>query len=700
MIEKLARLLTRRPRLVALIALAAIVPSLLGYAATRVNYDILSYLPKDLASTQGEQLLEEPFHMAATSMLVVENMPAGYTDDLLCEIRELPGVSNALWISDLVGIQLPQAMIPARYREVFYSGDCTMMIVQYEKPAAAEETMDAIAAIRGICNEKCFLAGFSVVIKDMRILVDREMPIFILLAVVLALGAMALTLESTVLPFVLMVNIGLAIVYNIGTNFIFGEISYITKALAAILQLGVTMDYSVFLYRRFEEERSRYADVRDAMAQAVTAAFRSLGGSSLTTIAGFLAMCAMRLTLGKDIGIVMAKGVLFGVLTVIVILPSLLLIADRQIRQHLHKPLLPRFDRLNGFLVRHRVILSAAAVLMILPAYYAQGHINIYYKLDEALPRDLPSITANEKLKSSFDMATSHYVVLRDDLPSVQMERMESEIRDTDGVTGVICYHSILGTGIPDFFVPRAVREMLKQGGYQLMMINTSCETASDAAAEQLTALNEIITGYDEGALITGEAALTKDLIEVMGTDFQTASLISLCAIFVIVMVVFRSISVPVVLVAMIELAIFVNQGISYFTGAEVPFIAPTFISCVQLGATVDYAILMTTRFREEIQSGKDRFAAAAIAGSVSDPAIITSALVLLGATLGVALVSSIDFISAVCVMLARGSVLSALMIIFLLPPVLCLCEPVFRHTSLHWRKEPAKKAEEAVVSK
>ncbi len=697
MLEKIAHSLSRKPKLVALIAVALLIPAAIGYAATRVNYDILTYLPQDLESAQGMNLLEEPFQMAATSMLIVEDMPAGYTNSLINEIKDVPGVSTAVWISNMVGIQIPTDMIPASFRDLFFSGEGTMMIIQYEKAGASEETMNAISEIRSICNEKCFLAGFSVVIKDTRDLVDKELPIFVGLAVVLELAAMLLTMESTVLPFVLLANIGIAVLYNFGTNVFLGEISYITKAIAAVLQLGVTMDYSVFLYRRYEEERGNYDDKRDAMAQAIVAAFRSLSGSSLTTVAGFAALCFMRLTLGRDIGVVMMKGVVLGVATVILVLPSLVLLADKQIDKHKHKSLLPDFTGLNRFILKHRIAIVVISVVLALPAYYAQKHASVYYKLDESLPRDLPSIVANGKLKDEFDMATNHFILLRDDLSAADMSEMENRLNEVPGITGMISYHSLLGTGIPDFFIPEEVRDMLKQGGWQMMMLNSSCETASDQAAEQLRQINAIVKEYDEGAMVTGEAAMTEDLIETTAVDFVVTNYISILAIFLIVMIVFKSVSVPAVLVAAIEFAIFLNQGVPYFTGTEVPFVAPTVISCIQLGATVDYAILLASRFQEELRAGKDRHEAALIAGASSDASIITSALVLFCATLGVSFVSSIDLIGAICVMLARGAVISALVSIFLIPSLLCVCEPLFNKTSLYWRTEKPKNKAAAV---
>ena len=705
MVEKIAHKLTRRPQLVALVALLMLIPAILGYAATRINYDILSYLPQDLPSSRGEQLLEEPFKMAATSMLIVENMPAGYTNRLIQDIKEVPGVSSAIWISNLVGIQVPVEMIPANFRDMFFSGKATMMLIQYDHAGASDETMEAIEQVRRVCNENCFLAGFSVVVKDTRDVMDSELPIFVGLAVLLALVAMSVTLESTVLPFVYLASIGIAVVYNFGSNIFLGEISYITKAIAAVLQLGVTMDYSIFLYHRYEEERGRYNDKRDAMTQAIIAAFRSLSGSSLTTIAGFLALCFMRLTLGRDIGIVMAKGVVLGVATVILVLPSLVLIFDKQIDKHKHKTLIPSFEKVNNFIIAHRRPLVVITLLLFLPAMYAQKHAEIYYKLDESLPRDLPSIVSNEKLKNDFDMATSHFVVLRDDISASDMNELETRMDQVPGITSVVSYHSMLGTGIPDFFVPSEVKDMLRQGGYQLMMINSSYEPATDQVARQLDQMNEIIFDYDPNAMVTGEGAMYRDLIDTSAVDFQVTNYISIAAIFLIIAFVFRSVSVPLVLVATIELAIFINQGCCYFLGTEIPFIAPTIISCVQLGATVDYAILMTSRFQEELRAGKAREEAIRIAAASSDASIVTSALVLFCATLGVSFVSSIDLIGSICVMLSRGALISALVSIFLMPAVLYVCEPVFNKTSLSWRltpqpRERQEKREAAPVGK
>lgn len=689
MIKKLAHGITRRPRLVVLIAVLLLIPSILGAAGTGINYDILTYLPKNLRSSQGEVLLEKPFHDAATSMLIVEKMPAGYTDNLLRAVKKIPGVSNAVWISDTVGVQIPTDMIPANLRKMFYSGKSTMMIIQYDKPGASKETMNAIGKVRAACNKQCFLAGFSVVVKDTKDLVDKELPVYVGLAVVLSLAAMLLTLESTVLPVVFLLCIGLAVLYNFGTNLFLGQISYITKAIAAVLQLGVTMDYSIFLYHRYEEERSNYDDNRDAMAASIVAAFTSLSGSSLTTIAGFLALCFMQLTLGRDIGLVMAKGVVLGVITVILVLPAMLLLFDKQIQKHVHKSLLPNFDRVSHSIVTHRKRFVALFLLLFIPFVYAQKHTQVYYKLDNSLPRNMPSIVANEKLKSDYNMATTHFVLLRDSVSSSDMAKLERQVKKVDGVTSVVSYHSLTGNGIPDFFIPKEIRNMFKRGGYQMMMVNSKYTAATQSVSRQLKALQRIVGKYDSAAKITGEAALTDDLITTSAVDFRVTNYISIAAIFLIIAIVFQSISVPLVLVATIELAIFINQGIPYFTGTVIPFISPTIIGCIQLGATVDYAILMTSRFREELRKGRDRKEAIQIAASASDPSILTSSLVLFCATMGVSMISDIEIIGSICTMLARGALISAVVSIFIMPSILCVCEPLFAKTSRNWRTEP-----------
>ena len=693
MLEKIAHHLTRKPKRVILIAVLMLIPSVLGAALTRINYDILSYIPQDMDSAKGEALLEDPFQMAATTMLIVEGMPPEYTHQLQQQVEQVPGVSSAIWLSSLAGIQFPQEMMPESIRDVFFSGDSTMMIVQYDKPGASGETMQAIDQVRALCNQKCFLAGFSVFIRDTKSLISKEMPLYVVMAAVLSTIAMCVTMESWLLPVALMLSIGLAILYNFGSNLFMGEISFITQAIAAVLQLGVTMDYSIFLYDRYMEEIAHFDDRRDAMAVSIVSAFKSLSGSSMTTIAGFLALCFMRLTLGRDIGLVMAKGVVLGIVTVILVLPSILLVMDRSIQKYRHPCVRLNTTGLNAFIARHSKGFVVLFLLLFVPALYSNSHTMMYYKLDESVPQDMPSILSNNKLKDDFGMASTHFIVLRDDLDRGSMVELEEAIEALPGITSMVAYDKLLPSGIPDFFIPQDIKKLCKQEGYQMLMVNSSYVTASDAVAQQLNDLDALLKSYDPNAYITGEAAMTKDLIEVADVDFKTTNYLSILAILVLVSIAFKSLSIPVLLVATIELAIFINQGIPYFTGTEVAFITPTVIGCIQLGATVDYAILMTSRFREELQKGRDRHQAIQNAANAADVSILTSALVFFCSTLGVSLISTMDLIRSICLMLSRGAIISALVCMFILPSVLVVFEPVIAKTTLHWRTPKPPKA-------
>ena len=693
MIEKIAHMLTRKPKLVAGIAVLLLIPSILGFAATRINYDILSYLPQDLPSSQGEQLLEDPFQMAATTMLIVEDMPPAYCSDLVREVEQVEGVSGAIWISDLAGIQLPQEMIPQDLRDIFFSGDATMMIVQYDQPGASEATMKAIDRVRALCNQKCFLAGFSVFIRDTRDLITQEMPLYVIMAVFLSAIAMCAMMDAWLLPLALLLSIGLAVLYNFGTNLLLGQISFITQAISAVLQLGVTMDYSIFLYDRYREELALHDDKRDAMASAIVAAFKSLSGSSMTTIAGFLALCFMRLTLGRDIGVVMAKGVVLGVATVVLVLPAILLQMDEKIQKHRHPALHPDLRGVNRFIVRHRKGFVALFLLLFIPAVYANNHVQMYYKLDESLPQDMPSIVSTNKLKDDFNMASTHFVVMGDDFSHSRMTALVEDIEAIPGITSVVAYDKLLPAGVPDFFIPDAIKDLCKKDGYQMLMVNSSYVTASDQVADQLDRLDAVLKAVDPGAYITGEAAMTNDLITTADVDFTVTNYLSILAILILVAITFKSVSIPILLVATIELAIFINQGIPYFSGSTVAFVTPTVIGCVQLGATVDYAILMTTRFQEELRKGKDRMEAIQAAANSADISILTSALVFFCATLGVALVSTMDIVKSICLMLSRGAIISALVSIFILPSVLVVFEPLINKTTLHWRSPKPPKA-------
>ena len=522
----------------------------------------------------------------------------------------------------------------------------------------------------------------GVIMKDTRDLADSQAPVFIAIAIAIALVVMTFCMESWVEPWVLLAALCMAVVYNMGTNLIFGQISYITQCIAAILQLGVTMDYSVFLIDRFEEEKPKYADKRDAMASAIQGAFLSLSGSSLTTIFGFLALCFMDLSLGKDIGLVMAKGVVFGVLTVTIVLPALVLQCDKIIHKYRHRSFIPKFDKLNNFVVNHKKVWVAIFVVLFIPSYIMQSNVNVYYSMDKMLPDDIGCIAALNKMKDEFNMATSHFIIVDDSLDASDLVKMENEIKDTAGVTNMVAYNNFVGSGIPDSMIPDELKSIAKSGGRQMILVNTSYVAATDECNEQLTKINNIVKKYDKNGYVTGEGAMYKDLIDITDHDFKLTSVLSILSIFILIAIIFKSISIPTILVMSIELAIFVNKAISFATGTTLSFIAPTIIGCVQLGATVDYAILLTTRFREEMRNGHNKLDAIKIAANASDRSIFQSALVFFGATFGVFLTCDIKIVKEVCLLLARGSLISAGVIVFMLTPLLLVLEGVIEKTT------------------
>lgn len=692
MLDKIAKLVTRKPKLVLLIALLLVIPSAIGNAATRINYDILTYIPQDLDSAKGEALLEDPFQMAATAMLIVEDMPADYTAQLQREIEEIDGVSRVLSMAGSVGSQLPQVMLPESLQSMFYAkngnASSTMMMIFFDAPAADKVTADGIKAIEAVANEKCFVAGFSALMTDMQNLFGEEMPLYVAAAVVLAIVAMSVMMESWLLPVAIILNIGLAIVYNMGTNIFLGEISFITSSLAAILQLGVTMDYSVFLYDRYREELPNYQDPRDAMAQAVKGAFLSLSASSLTTVAGFASLCVMRLTLGRDVGVVMMKGVILGVLCVVLVLPSILLVLDGPIQKYTHKALNPNFAPMNRFLIKHRWIFLVVALVAAPPAIYSQTHTDVYHDLmGNMIPETSSSQVATKKLEEDYDLVNQHFLLVHQDaLTGGDTNHLVEDLEAVDGVDTVLTFRSYVANSVPDFFIPDDVMEMFQQDGWTYIMINSTYKTGSDEIAQQITQIDEIAKGYDPGSYLTGAAVMSQDLFETADQDFSMTTYISVVAIFVIVMVVFRSLSIPAILVACIELAIYVNEGIPYWMGQEIPFIANTFIGCIQLGATVDYSILIATRFREELHQGYNAEEAMIKAATAADHSIITGGLVLFCSCLSVSLISNLSLVSSLCTMLTRGTLISVIVCLFFVPPILLICEPLVSRTSLGWR--------------
>lgn len=682
--KRIAKFIAYHPKTITIIAVLLLIPAAIGYINTFVNYDILSYLPGELDSVKGENELDETFNSASMSFLVIEDMPSKDVAALKEKIAKVDNVSSVIWVNDIADISIPQEIIPQAVKDIFYSkdGKCTMMLIKYKYKAVTDETMKAIEDVRGLLNNQCFLSGMGVIMKDTRDLADSQAPIFIAIAIAIALVVMTFCMESWIEPWVLLAALCMAVVYNMGTNLIFGQISYITQCIAAILQLGVTMDYSVFLIDRFEEEKPKYADKRDAMASAIQGAFLSLSGSSLTTIFGFLALCFMNLSLGKDIGLVMAKGVVFGVLTVTIVLPALVLQCDKIIHKYRHRSFIPKFDKLNNFVINHKKVWVAIFVVLFIPSYIMQSNVNVYYSMDRMLPDDIGCIAALNKMKEEFNMATSHFIIVDDSLDASDLVKMENEIKGTAGVTNMVAYNSFVGSGIPDSMIPDDLKSIAKSGGRQMILVNTSYVAATDECNEQLTKINNIVKKYDKNGYVTGEGAMYKDLIDITDHDFKLTSVLSILSIFILIEIIFKSISIPTILVMSIELAIFVNKAISFATGTTLSFIAPTIIGCVQLGATVDYAILLTTRFREEMRNGHNKLDAIKIAANASDRSIFQSALVFFGATFGVFLTCDIKIVKEVCLLLARGSLISAGVIVFMLTPLLLVLEGLIEKTT------------------
>lgn len=695
-IEKLSEWITRHPKFIMTVALILLIPAIIGYLLTGVNYDILSYLPDDINSVQGEQILDESFHNASSAMLVIENFDDKDVVALKEKIMKIDGVTNVTWTDSVIDTTVPNSSLPSFLRKIFYStdGKSTLMLINFESASASDETGTAIKEIRSLMNKQCFLSGMSAVLTDTKDLADSQAPIYIAFAIFLALVVMSFTMDSWVLPFVLLASLGIAVVYNMGTNLIFGEISFITKSIAAILQLGVTMDYSVFLIDRFDEEQ-RYTDDRSlAMGRAVAKTFTALMGSSLTTVFGFLAMCFMTLTLGFDIGIVMAKGVVFGIITVVTVLPSMVLLLYKPIYRFRHKRFVPKFNGLASFTTKHRRVFAIILLVLLVPAYLAQSNVSKYYDVVSGMPQDLDSIVALNKMKEEFNMANTHFVVIDDDVPDGKVNSMIQDIKEIDGIETVVALGEYVGAGIPKSIIPESVKSIAEKDGYQMMMINSDYSTGTDELNAQIDEMNDVISKYTDSGYLTGEGVLTKDLISIANNDFVVTSIISTVAIFILVAICFKSISIPCILVLMIELSIWINIGLSYLMGTEISFITPTVINCVQLGATVDYAILMTTRFREEIQSGKDKKTAIHDAAASSCTSIFQSALVFFSATIGVYFICDIKMIKEICELLARGSFISAIMIMLVLPPVLYILEGVINKTTYKWRvsdKESAK---------
>ena len=623
------------------------------------------------------------FGIGAFSMLMVDGMEDKEIVKLKEKVEKVDGVENVLWYDSLADISVPQSVLPSKLYDEYNTEDGTMMAVFFKDGTSSDETMKAITEIRKITGEQCFLSGMSAIVEDTKELAEKETPLYVLIAVALSALVLAITMESIFVPVLFLLSIGIAIVYNLGTNVFFGEISYITKALAAVLQLGVTMDYSIFLMHSYQEQQVRYnGDKERAMAHAISQTFSSVIGSSVTTVAGFIALCFMSFTLGKDIGIVMAKGVIFGVLVCVTVLPSMILCCDKLIEKTKHKPLLPDIGRISDKVTKRYVIYVVAFVILLFPAIYGNNHTGVYYNLDESLPKDLPSVIANTKLKEDYNMNTTHMILVDSSVAGSDVKKMSQEIEKVDGVKWVLGLDNLVGSGVPADMLPESVTGMLKNDKYQLLMVNSTYKVATDKVNKQIEQIDKIMDKYDKGAMLVGEGPLTKDLINITDTDFKRVSAVSIGIVFVIILLLFKSVTIPVILVGVIEFAIFVNMGIPFYTGTKLPFVASIVIGTIQLGATVDYAILMTTRYQRERSRGAGKFDAITTAHKFSAQSIIVSALSFFAATIGVGLYSNIDMISSLCILMARGALISMVVVVLILPSLFMVFDKIIVKTS------------------
>ena len=673
----------RVPILIATLVL--MIPALLGMIGTRINYDMLDYLPSDMETVIGQDELMNEFGKGAFSLIVVEDMPSKDVAAMADRIKTVEHVDTVLCYDSLVDPSIPKDILPDKIYNAFNSGKDTMLAVFFDSSTSADVTMQAIKDVRAVAGQQAFVAGMSALVTDLKDLCEREEPIYVGIAVALACVAMLVLLDSWIVPFVFIASIGMMILLNLGTNYFMGEISYITKALSAVLQLAVTMDYSIFLWHSYNEKLRTIDDHKEAMAEAIHETLTSVLGSSVTTIAGFIALCFMTFTLGADLGIVMAKGVLLGVIGCVTVLPALILLLDKPLQATKHRSLIPDMGKLAKNVTKVFPVFIAVFALLVFPAYYSYSKTNdeVYYDLGECLPKDIDYVIANSKLRENFDMASTHMLLVDSDTPSKDVRSMMKEMEQVDGVKYVVGLESVVGPMVPEEVIPDRLRETLVSNKWELILVNSEYKAASDAVNAQINKLNSILKKYDEGGLLIGEAPCLKDMIDTTGHDFKVVSAVSILAIFVIIALVEKSISLPFILIAVIELATFINLGLPHFMGQSLPFIAPICISTIQLGATVDYAILMTTRYKAERIAGADKHDAVTTALKTSIPSILVSGMGLFAATFGVAVYSDIDIISSMCMLMARGAIISMICVIFILPALLMLCDAVIRHTTL-----------------
>lgn len=687
--EKFGKVIVKLRIPILVLSILLLIPSAIGYVNTRVNYDILYYLPDEIETMQGQDILMKDFNKGAYAMVVVQDMDTKAANKLIKKVENVEHVAQVISYTGIVGEDVPSEMVPSKFRKYFEndSTDTTLFAIFFDNTTSSDDTMNAITQIRKETEGQAFISGMSAVVTDTKNLSEKETPLYVLIAVVLVCIVLAIFMDSFLVPVFFMLSIGMAIVYNLGSNILLGEVSYITKALAAVLQLGVTLDYSIFLWHSYKEMKAQYPnDHKEAMAVAIGNTLTSVVGSSITTVAGFIALCFMSFTLGLDLGIVMAKGVIFGVIGCVTILPSLILTFDRALEKTMHREVMPGFDKLAAFIVNHSWIFIIIFLALLGPAIYGQSHTSVYYDLSDTLPEELACSQANKKLEENFDMNSIYMILADTNMSTDTANEMLDKLNNVDGVQFALGLDTALKSGIPQEFLPSKMVSELKGEDYQIMMIATDYKIASDDINNQINKVNDIVKSYDSKAMVVGEAPCTKDLITITDKDFKTVSAVSIVAIFVIILFVLKSISLPVILVAAIEFAIFVNMGIPYFTHTQIPFIASVVIGTIQLGATVDYAILMTTRYKKERSQGLAKKEAIQTALAASIPSIIVSALGFFAATFGVGCIASVDMIGSLCTLMARGAIISMFVVIFILPSLFVLCDKLIINTSFGFK--------------
>ncbi len=684
--KKIGKAIAKGRFLIFILALALLVPSAIGYLNTRVNYDILSYLPESLETVSGQDIMVDEFGMGAFSMVIVEGMDNKDAAALETDLETVNHVKEVLWYDDMLDLSVPVSMIPDSIRDAFFQGDATMMIALFDNTTSADETMEAITDMRKMVGKDCFISGMSGVVTDIKNLALQEMPVYVVIASLLSLLVLLLTTDSFVLPFIFLSSIGFAVVYNMGTNIFLGQISYITQALVAVLQLGVTMDYSIFLLHSYEEAKPNYENRNDAMAEAIANTFISVAGSSVTTVAGFAALIFMTFELGRDLGIVMIKGVVIGVICCVTVLPSMILIFEKAIDKTRHKPLLPSMDKISDFIIKHSWIWLILFVVAFVPALNGNNGVELYYNIDSGLPDTLDSAIANKKLSDEFHMSNVHLIMVDSSLDAKSKKEILNKVEDVDGVKWALGLNSVTGEMIPDSMMPKKLTSKLKSDNYEIMFVCSDYSAATDEVNAQIASINDIVKSYDPTGMVIGEAPLMKDLEDTTSVDLVTVNTVSILAIFVIVMIVFKSISLPAILVTVIEFAIFVNMAFSYYRGISQPFVAPIVVGTIQLGATVDYAILMTNRYKTERMAGREKHEAISIAHKTSFKSILTSGLSLFAATIGVALYSNIDMIRSIVILLCRGAIISMIIVLVLLPAMLTLFDKLICYTTIGMR--------------